>query len=87
LSPVVLNGEGFAEPSTKVAAGLLDGLNTGRPVLLVASADEEAVHKSFRNLERVGVTTPGELEVRALAWASVVVMTTAALGEIERIAS
>lgn len=86
-SLVVLEGDDFSEPSTKTAAGLLDGLDASRPVLVVCGADEDAVSKSFRNLERVGVTTPYELEVRALAWARTLVLTKSALGDLEGLAT
>jgi ribosomal protein L4 len=41
--------------------------------------DEEILFKSFRNLEKVLVTTPGELEVAALLWARSLVVSEAAL--------
>ncbi|HEX5583534.1 50S ribosomal protein L4, partial [Gaiella sp.] len=54
------------------------------PVLVVAHADEETVLKSFRNLERVLVTVPEELEVAAVVWARSLVVTEAALPQVER---
>jgi ribosomal protein L4 len=51
--------------------------------LVVACADEEAVVKSFRNLERVLVTVPEELEVAAIVWARSLVVTQAALPQVE----
>ncbi len=54
------------------------------PVLVVAGEDEENLIKSFRNLERVLVTVPGELEVAALVWARSVLVTEAALPLVER---
>ena len=53
------------------------------PVLVVAHEDEEAVVKSFRNLERVLVTVPAELEVAPLVWARAVLVTQAALPLVE----
>jgi ribosomal protein L4 len=36
---------------------------------VVAQPEEEALIKSFRNLERVVVTVPAELEVQQVLWA------------------
>jgi ribosomal protein L4 len=38
-------------------------------LVLVAQDDEDAIAKSFRNLEGVLVLTPDEVEVSALVWA------------------
>ena len=59
----LLHSESFTTPSTRQAAQLLAEWGKDAPVLVVAQEDEEAVVKSFRNLERVVVTVPGELEV------------------------
>jgi large subunit ribosomal protein L4 len=64
----ILDGSGFEAPSTKRAAELLVGWGE-RPTLLVVTEEEELVVKSFRNLERVLVLTPAELEVASLVWA------------------
>jgi large subunit ribosomal protein L4 len=53
----------FDAPSTKAALELLGSWGKELPVLVVAQPEEEALIKSFRNLERVVVTVPGELEV------------------------
>jgi len=74
----ILDGSGFDEPSTRKAAGLLSGFGD-RPTLVVVTEDEEVLFKSFRNLERVLVTAPGELEVAALLWARSLVVSEAAL--------
>ena len=50
-----------------------------RPTLLVVAEDEELVVKSFRNLEKVLVTVPAELEVASLVWARSVLITEAAM--------
>ena len=63
---------------------MLEGWGKDAPVLVVAQADEEAVVKSFRNLERVLVTVPEELEVAAIVWARAVVVTQAALPQVEQ---
>ena len=79
----VLDATSFEAPSTKQAKGVLEGWGKDAPVLVVAHEDEEAVVKSFRNLERVLVTVPAELEVAAIVWARAVVVTEAALPFVE----
>jgi large subunit ribosomal protein L4 len=85
----VLDGGSFESPSTKQAKQLLETWveeKTGRkdaPVVVIAHDDEEAVVKSFRNLVRVLVTVPSELEVAAVVWARALVVTKAALPLVE----
>jgi len=83
-SLAVLDGGSFDAPSTKQARGVLDGWGKDAPTLVVAHVDEEAVVKSFRNLERVLVTVPEELEVAAIVWARALVVTQAALPQVEQ---
>jgi large subunit ribosomal protein L4 len=59
----VVDPSGFDAPSTKAAIELLGKWGKELPVLVVAQPEEEGLIKSFRNLERVVVTVPGELEV------------------------
>jgi large subunit ribosomal protein L4 len=80
----LVDGGGFDAPSTKQAAGLLESWGKDRPVVVVATEDEEALVRSFRNLDRVVVTTAGELEVAALVWARAVLVSEAALPMVER---
>ena len=79
----VLDPQGFDVPSTRKAAQLLAEWQKDAPVLVVAQSDEDAVVKSFRNLARVLVTVPEELEVAAIVWARSVVVTQAALPQVE----
>jgi large subunit ribosomal protein L4 len=79
----LLGGDAFAEPSTRKAVELLAGWGAERPTLVVATEDEEALIKSFRNLERVLVTVPAELEVAAVVWARSLVVSEAALPLVE----
>jgi large subunit ribosomal protein L4 len=79
----VLDGGAFSEPSTKTARTLLDAWGKELPVLVVAGEDEEGLIKSFRNLERVVVTVPGELEVSELVWARSLIVSEAALPAVE----
>ena len=74
----ILDGSGFDEPSTRKAAELLSEWSE-RPTLVVLNEDEEILVKSFRNLQRVLVTVPGELEVAAVLWARSLVVSEAAL--------
>jgi large subunit ribosomal protein L4 len=74
----ILDGSGFEAPSTKRAAELLAGWGE-RPTLVVVSEDEENLVKSFRNLERVLVVAPDELEVASLVWARSLVISEAAM--------
>ena len=74
----ILDGSGFEAPSTKQAAELLAGFGE-RPTLVVVTEDEELLIKSFRNLEKVLVVTPAELEVASLVWARSLVISEAAL--------
>jgi ribosomal protein L4 len=54
------------------------------PVLLVVQDDEEAVIKSFRNLQRVLVITPPELEVAAIVWARSLLVSESALDAVQQ---
>jgi ribosomal protein L4 len=49
------------------------------PLLVVATEDEETLIKSFRNLPKVLVTVPSELEVSSVVWARSLLITEAAL--------
>lgn len=75
----ILDVSGFDKPSTPQAASLLTAWKKELPTLIVAGEDEEALIKSFRNLERVAVTVPSELEVRDLVWARSLLVTQSAL--------
>jgi large subunit ribosomal protein L4 len=78
----VLDGSTFTEPSTRAAVALLATWGKELPAVVVTS-DEENVAKSFRNIDRVVVTTPGRLEVAALVWARSVLLTQDALELVE----
>jgi large subunit ribosomal protein L4 len=74
----ILDGSAFESPSTKQAAEVLAGFGE-RPTLVVVTEDEELLIKSFRNLVKVLVVTPAELEVASLVWARSLVISEAAL--------
>jgi len=78
----VLDGSGFSEPSTRKAVELLGAWGKELPLVIVTN-DEENVAKSFRNLEKVVVLTPGEVEVAALLWARSVLVTQDALESVQ----
>ena len=78
-SLALVDGGSFDAPSTKRALELLDGWGKESPLLVVATEDEEALVKSFRNLDRVLVTVPEELEVAEVVWARSLLVSQAAL--------
>jgi large subunit ribosomal protein L4 len=79
----VLDGSGFSEPSTRQAADLLAAWGKEAPVVVVANDDEDNVLKSFRNLKRVVVTVPSDLEVSAVVWARSLLVSEAALEAVQ----
>jgi large subunit ribosomal protein L4 len=80
----VIDGSAFSEPSTKSAAAFLQAWGKDLPALVVVQEDDEAVIKSFRNLERVLVITPGELEVAAIVWARSLLVGESALEAVQK---
>ena len=79
----LVDGGAFADPSTKAAAGLVATWGKESPLVVVAAEDEIGLIKSFRNLDRVLVTVPSELDVAALLWARALLITEAALEAVE----
>ncbi len=77
----LVDGSAFETPSTRQADELLAGFSE-RPTLVVASEDEETLVKSFRNLEKVLVTVPSELEVAGVVWARSLLVSEAALPHV-----
>jgi large subunit ribosomal protein L4 len=82
----VIDGAGFDAPSTRSAANLLGTWGKELPTVVVAQAEEKIVAKSFRNLDRVLVLEPSELEVGALVWARSLLTTESALDRIKELA-
>ncbi len=80
----VIDGSAFSEPSTKAAAAFLDAWGKELPLLVVVQEDDEAVIKSFRNLQRVLLVTPAELEVAAIVWARSLLVSEAALDAVQQ---
>ena len=83
----VLDGSGFETPSTKQAKGVVESWGKDLPLLVVATEEEEALIKSFRNLPKVLVTVPSELEVATVVWGRSVLISEAALPLVEGRAS
>jgi large subunit ribosomal protein L4 len=80
----LLDGTAFDEPSTRQAVELLDERETALPVVIVATEDEEALIKSFRNVDRVVITVPAELEVVDIVGARSLLITEAALPLVQQ---
>jgi large subunit ribosomal protein L4 len=79
----VLGPGSFDEPSTKAADELVGAWGQELPLLVVAQPEEEALIKSFRNLSRVAVTVPGELEVQQVVWARSLLISEPALEQVQ----
>jgi large subunit ribosomal protein L4 len=79
----VLDKSAFDEPSTKKAAAFIEAWGQERPVLVVATDEETALVKSFRNLEKVVVVPPSEVEVAAVVWARALLVSEAALESVQ----
>ena len=79
----VVSAGDFDAPSTKLARGLVEGSGLQMPLVFVCLQEEETLRKSFRNLERVAVVEPSELEIGAVVWARSLLVTEAALPVVE----
>jgi large subunit ribosomal protein L4 len=73
----------FETPSTKNALALIAAAELQTPIVLVCLGDEVGLAKSFRNLDRVAVVEPTELEIGAVVWARSLLVSQAALPVIE----
>jgi len=82
-SVAVLDGSGYTDPSTKTAAAALTKWGADRPTLVVIGAEEEGVAKSFRNIEGISVALAAATGVADLVGASSLVVSEAALSELE----
>ena len=79
----VLDPGGFDAPSTKAALELLGSWDKELPLLVVVQPEDEALIKSFRNLDRVAVTVPAELEVSQVVWARSLLVSEPALEQVQ----
>ena len=78
-SLAVVSANDFDAPSTKSARAFLEGSGLQSPVVIVATEEETSFVKSFRNLQKVAVIAPGELDVSACVWARSLLLTETAL--------
>ena len=78
----LVDGSTFDMPSARRAVELLSGWGQELPLVVVATEDEESLVKSFRNLERVLVTFPSELEVAGVVWARSLLVSEAAMPHV-----
>ncbi|MGH2983033.1 MAG: 50S ribosomal protein L4 [Solirubrobacterales bacterium] len=79
----VVDGSGFEKPSTKEAATSLSAWGAGRPTLIVLGSEEDAAAKSFRNIEGVTVALASAAGVADVVGAASLVVSEAALKELE----
>jgi large subunit ribosomal protein L4 len=78
-SLALVDANAFEQPSTKTARAFLEASGLQTPVVIVVTDEETNVAKSFRNLQRVVIVDPSELEVSAVVWARSLVVSEAAL--------
>ncbi len=81
-SLALVDGTAWSEPSTKSAAALLQAWGQPLPLVLVVADGEHHLARSFRNLEKVAVVAPSELEVAAVVWARSLLVSQAAVAEL-----
>jgi large subunit ribosomal protein L4 len=77
----------FDAPSTKDASAFVKAAGLNVPLVLVANDVDVNLVKSFRNLDRVAVVAPSELEVAAVVWARSLLVSEGALEAVEGRAS
>jgi large subunit ribosomal protein L4 len=75
----ILDAAQFDAPSTKAARTIVEGSGLALPLVVIALQEEESMRKSFRNLDRVAVIGPSEVEVGAMVWARSLIVSEAAL--------
>jgi large subunit ribosomal protein L4 len=79
----LLDPTSFDAPSTRGASELLAKWGASTPTVVVVTEEEENVSKSFRNLDRVLVTVPSELEVAHVVWARSLLVSQSALDAVQ----
>jgi large subunit ribosomal protein L4 len=83
----VVDASTFDAPSTKRAREVVEQWGKQAPLVVIAAEDEVNLAKSFRNLERVVVIRPSEVEVGALVWARSLLVSETALPLVQGRAS
>ncbi len=80
---VVLDGFSLEEPRTRAVAELIRAVDAPRKVLVVLGSHNEMLEKSARNIPEVHLTLAGNLSVRDLLSADMVIVTKDAIEHIE----
>jgi large subunit ribosomal protein L4 len=75
----IIATDAFTTPSTKQAMSVLAAWAQPLPLVVVCLDEEAGLIKSFRNLPRVALVTPSELEVAAVVWARSLLISEGAL--------
>ena len=83
----VVDANAFDAPSTKQAQTLVETWGQASPLVIVATEGETNLVKSFRNLQKVAIVAPGELDVAAVVWARSLLLTETALPVVQGRAS
>jgi large subunit ribosomal protein L4 len=78
-----VDGGAFDGPRTAKAAELVATAGLRTPLVVVVTADEANVGKSFRNLHRTHVVDVREVEVADIVWARALIVSRAALAALE----
>jgi len=78
-SLAVVSADEFAEPKTALARRFVEASGLETPLVLVASLGEDNLIRSFRNLEKIAVVAPSELDVAAVVWARSLLVSETAL--------
>ncbi len=79
----VVDATVFDKPSTKLARSFVEASGLPAPIVLVATEGETDLVKSFRNLEKIAIVEPSELDVGAVVWARSLLVTETALPLIQ----
>jgi large subunit ribosomal protein L4 len=82
-SVAILDTSAFDTPSTKAAAQALAKWGAKKPVLLILTAEETGVMKSFRNIPRITVLEVGATGVADVIGAAAIVLSETALKTLE----
>jgi len=78
-----IDGSALSEPRTKLAAELVSGWRSERPLVLVVAPGEDDLARAFRNLERTHVVEVGHVEAADLVWARSLIVSKSALAIFE----
>jgi large subunit ribosomal protein L4 len=82
-SIAIVDSATFETPSTKTAAQVLEKWGASRPTLVVLGAEEVGALKSFRNITRVTVAEVGAIGVADVIGAASLVLSEAALDQLQ----